>query len=272
MCASLKYLMAIVLGVSLITDAYGQQSKVERLRLQYSLEKQIKAGDFEGVKKLRSYESLPLLYNLLRLEDTHQFHEQGPALRAILIANISAIPGHAKYLGDNIDKNSNEPFTGGSRGTDFSLLTSVASPEAVAELGRFLFDDRNPDKAIKDKFPDDDGGGFYLFPNSETAANCLGIVLGDKSPVKDLRPGNYGTTEVRQMQQWWNSPEGLAFRSVSPVVAPPKTPPLPIAEAPTPETPMKEVKQAPKVWPWLAGIFCGAVLAILVWRRQAQRK
>lgn len=268
MRAYLKVLMVILVASLPITDTKGQQDIVKKARLEKSLRKQIKAGEFDAVRNLRGPESLPLLLNLLMLEETHQFDEQGPAVRAILIANIAAIPGHAKYLGDEIEQLSNQPLTGNGRDNSFTLLTAVASKEAVAELGRFLFDDRSPDKELSEKYPAADGGGYFLFPNSNMSANAIGILLGDKSPVKTRRPGYYGGPEIKQIQEWWKSREGEAFRGVAVATPPPN---IPLAPPPPrgADVPSVSVRQNTPKLPWLVGIAALIVIVALVLKRRA---
>lgn len=172
-------------------------------------------------------------------------------VKSLAIGAIRRIPDHAKTLADEIDQSSSKPGEIGVRRNNFFLLGEIGSPEAVAELGRFLFDERNPEGDLP---PD---SGLNTVSNSHRAANAMGVALGNKPGIKNRKPGSYGPTEVFAWQTWWQSPAANEYRAAQiPSVQP--TPAQKEAELKT-----SEVQSEPTIAPWTVwGIMIGALLTL----------
>jgi hypothetical protein len=272
----------VLIAWLLLSPAFGESADREHLRAQYSVEKELRVGNFQVLDSLAGRESLPLLYNLLLLAERRQFGENSLSVQSLLVPRISAIPEHAKYLADDIERRSSEAGGLQGRENDFTLLTMVGSREALAELGRFLFDDRNPERERAEKLPPSEVT-FALLPNSLMAANGIGRILGPQSPVQE-RPGFYGPEQVRKIREWWTSLEGEAFRTgfatSRPPDEPPRMEPVQIKEQRHPfpdqsparsaaKTPAAAVEHKP-VWPWfVCGILALVAIVAFALKRRA---
>ncbi|MGV3659528.1 MAG: hypothetical protein ACO1TE_05070 [Prosthecobacter sp.] len=174
-------------------------------QVRQELEQKLASGDAAAIATLQSASPLEELFDVLMLSLRQQFGVHSNKIKEAAIMAIKRTPGHAKVLGDEIDELSNLSGTGRSRERKFYLLQNIASPEAVAQLGRFLFDERNPEKDIPL------GDGSFEAPNSYWAANAIGAALGDPLSLK-RKPGYYGLAEVKSWQTWWQSQEAAAYK------------------------------------------------------------
>ncbi|MGV3660832.1 MAG: hypothetical protein ACO1TE_11630 [Prosthecobacter sp.] len=156
-------------------------------------------------------------------------------VRGVVAAQLAAIPGHAQYVGDMVEMITNttydiykpvQPYAGTMpRDYAFRILDSLgtlATPEAIQQIGRFLYDNRNPEM----------GGDLVtgrirpLAVNSRFALRALNNAIGDKSPiagkvgaVEMAEPGEYYAQVIRE---WWASDASLPFRQPLPGVALPE--------------------------------------------------
>lgn len=237
-----------------------------RGQLAPEFEKRLASGDPTTIESLTKSASIDELYSVLMLALHRQFAAHSDQIRSITIAALRRFPDHAQRLGDKIDALSESRGTAGKRERAFYLLQSIASPEAVAQIGRFLFDERNPEKglAIND--------GTFEVPNSHWAANAMGMALGNKIGAKQ-KPGFYGPDEVKSWQTWWQSPAADTYKTASahkmgmpPIISPPMKPR-------TNEVEPASSSESPDATPWLVWlVIIGAALGLLwlVLKRRAK--
>lgn len=231
---------------------------------------QADAASFEAVSASRSPDEL---YKILTLALHHQFcgdrtncfqGDNSDTIKSLAIGAIRRIPDHAKKLGEEIDQSSSKPGQIGLRENNFFLLGAIASPEAIAELGRFLLDDRNPESILP---PD---SGLNTVPNSHRAADAMGVALGNKPGIKNRKPGSYGPTEVLAWQTWWQSPAANEYRAAQAPSIQPSPPTTPRKQA---EEKGDEVQlEPPTTTPWSVwAIMIGALLALMFLLFQKRR-
>lgn len=199
-------LMLMVLAVTLRSASSQSVSP--------DFEQRLSKADPSAFETISASRSPDELYKILTLALHHQFcgdrvnctpGDNSDNVKSLAIGAIRRIPDHAKRLAEEIDQSSSKPGEIGVRRNNFFLLGEIASPEAIAELGRFLFDERNPEGDLP---PD---SGLNAVPNSLRAANAMGAALGDKPRIKSRKPGGYGPTEVHALQKWWQSPAANEF-------------------------------------------------------------
>jgi len=236
-------------------------------------EHRLSKGDPSSFETVSASRSLNELYQILTLALHHQFcgdrtncapGDNSDKIKALAIGAIRRIPEHAKMLGDEIDQSSVKPGEMGLRRNNFFLLSKIASPEAIAELGRFLFDDRNPEGDLP---PD---SGLNTVPNSLRAANAIGAALGNKPGIKNRNPGSDGPPEVLAWQTWWQSPAANEYRAAqaASVQSTPPTQPRKDAEQNASEVP----SELPTATPWSVwAVMIGALLALIFLLFQKRR-
>jgi hypothetical protein len=139
-----------------------------------------------------------------------QYGEQSGVIKEITAERLRDFPDHAAALGDEIDRFSEIKGAGRKVEHQFLILEAVGSPEAIAEIGRFVHDDRDPDKEL---FPP--GSGFASISNSFLCSQIMGRLLGDQSPI-EKEPGAYSWKDVRAIQEWWDSPASSEYRASLP--------------------------------------------------------
>ncbi|MBL9132009.1 MAG: hypothetical protein JNG86_12460 [Verrucomicrobiaceae bacterium] len=143
---------------------------------------------------------------------------------------MGKIPGHAKYQGDLVEADSTNPDRSGWRVLRLRMLGRLGTPEAVQQIGRFMFDTRNP--GVDSLLP----SGDYTPPlsNSAYAYFELAHALRDKSPVRmDLGPLKYEDKmkAYDTMVAWWRSEASLPWRQPLPGVELPEIVRHPPSEA-----------------------------------------
>jgi hypothetical protein len=139
-----------------------------------------------------------------------RYGDHSESLREISAESIRKIPNYAASFGDEIDSLSQMKGTGEMVEHQFMMLEAIGSPEAIAEIGRFVHDDRDPDKEL---FPP--GSGFASISNSFLCSQIMGRLLGDQSPI-EKEPGAYSWKDVRAIQEWWDSPASSEYRASLP--------------------------------------------------------
>ncbi|MBE2287706.1 MAG: hypothetical protein IAE77_29885 [Prosthecobacter sp.] len=189
---------------------------------------------------------------------------------------LRRMPGHAKVFGDDIEELAQKEDTVSQRVVRFKALGSLGSEESIQQLGRFLFDKRNPDK---------DSKKYYVTPpaNDMYAAMWLQTALGKRSPLGagDLYADGgmkYGSDD--KLRQWWlTSADAAPYRQgllASGVALPPNYPALPETatrpdDVTTRDSSAESVSDATG---WGIGLVLLALVATSVWlaaRRQAQK-
>ncbi|MFO1439975.1 MAG: hypothetical protein U1F81_16750 [Verrucomicrobiaceae bacterium] len=129
----------------------------------------------------------------------------GAKVREQVRQRISSIPGHTNFLVEGIEESSK--LIGGDRvrSSNLDLLGTIGSMEAIQQLGRFLFDDRNLEGP--DFYPDDACGvNPRPQPNSSLATKSLHDSLGDAAPPP------HNQLNVEAMRAWWLSEAGRPYR------------------------------------------------------------
>jgi hypothetical protein len=169
---------------------------------------QLESGNFEPLERANGTRTPWLLYTALHAAVMHQLGAKSAELQVQIASRIAAIPGHAKYLGDKIDKLSGEFSTTRERGEMIYWMGHVRSKEVLEELGRLLFDSKLPEAALS---IDQLDLNLSIQANDGMAAESLHRFLGKDSPLKEA-PGLL-SNGVEQMQQWWNSAAGQAYRA-----------------------------------------------------------
>ena len=129
------------------------------------------------------------------------------------LERLRQMPGLPRYLGDRIDLLA---IMGGqdiARGVDLSTLREIGDDDCIVQLGRFLFDNRNPEVTGPIR-PGDSGLGvpsaikYYV-------ADALSAVLRDRpgmaAEIKAAAKG--GTGWQQRVQNWWlENPEAAPYR------------------------------------------------------------
>ncbi len=236
-------------------------------------EKRLSQGDSSSFAAVSASQSPDELYKILTLALHHQFcgdrsncspGDKSDKIKSLAIGAIRRIPEHAKRLADEIDQSSSKPGQIGLRENNFFLLGEIGSPEAIVELGRFLFDDRNPEGILP---PD---SGLNTVPNSHRAADAIGVALGNKPGIMNRKPGGYGPTEVLAWQTWWQSPAANEYRAA----------PAPSVQSAPPPQPRKGTEnkadeaqpEPPTTTPWLVWeVMIGALMALMFLLFQKRR-
>jgi hypothetical protein len=187
-----------VLGFLLIMTCRGE--------LPLGYEQKLAAGDREAIEQITQHRSLEDLYGIFMLGFRNQLGERSIEIKDRAAAAIRKMPGHAKHYGDKIESLSNKQATAGERAKYFHIMAHIATDEAIAQTGRFIFDERTPDKDIPVT------SGMFISYNSTLAANALGQVLGDL-PGLNRKYGFYGSAETKAWQQWWQSPAADRYKN-----------------------------------------------------------
>ncbi|CAN5716433.1 hypothetical protein BH11VER1_BH11VER1_41800 [soil metagenome] len=200
----MKYPFLKPLSLSVIVFSFCSVGWI-RGELSPESKKKLGSGDRAAFSAVAQSTNLDDLNNVLMLALTRQFGAYSSEVKEIAITAIRRIPDHGKTLGDKIEELSDQRGTARKRERAFYLLQNIASPDAIAQIGRFLFDERNPEKGL----PLNDGS--FEVPNSHWAANAMGSALGDRIGLK-RKPGFYGPDEVKAWQIWWQSPAADSFR------------------------------------------------------------
>lgn len=224
-----------------------------------------------GVDQLKAgnYAPIDMAANDLELLWSYYLWAQGDISKRIA-DRLAVIPGHAQYVADMVETittteyNQRQPvpaFSGRMpRAYAFRILDELGelgTPEAIQQIGRFLWDKRNPD------FTENPFNGM-LMPNmfnSRFAVRALNKALGDKSPIAGkfdasemIEPGEYSAQIIRE---WWASDASLPFRQPLPGVPlpdivrnPPKVPHVDLERyKPSPPRPLQPTIRLPRKEP-----------------------
>lgn len=217
--------LVLFAGVVLCRAAFGdQESDDQRAIIRGDLSGIQKAYDNQNIKKLwwyyggafnRQFGMWPTqgeenAHKALSREMRVQLNSRVQDAAAKLLV---LLPGHAKYLGDKIDAASNDPHSNAARIVWMQMLSSLGSTEAIQQIGRFLFDDRNPEFEVMapqtDVMPPPD--------NQFVAITQMYRALKNESLAKkNARPAlgvNY-----EPLLDWWRSDASLSYRQQLPGV------------------------------------------------------
>ena len=235
------------------------------------LDNRLLLGEATAFQEVAESRSIDQLTAILFLAIRRQYGEQSAMIKELSVNALRAVPNHATALGDRIQRFSEMEGTGRKIEHQFMLLEAIGSPEAIAEIARFLHDDRDPDR---DLFPP--GSGFASISNSFLSSQIVGKLLGDQSPI-DKEPGAYSFNDVRAIQEWWDSPAASEFRAS----LPPARAPIRVRKAiawgesvPAPLEVNRAIsKQSSPVVPRIGAVTAllvisvGATIGVLVWLR-----
>jgi hypothetical protein len=153
-------------------------------------------------------------------------------IQELAMERLRQLPGLARYLGDRIEKSASEKGWNDSRRIWLSILGRVGGEESIVELGRFIFDDRNPDYT-----PPLDSGPVYPIgiPSAiqYSATSALNGALRGKHTIADeIKDKTYGMNPnwFKMIHHWWlHSEEAAPYRrklADAGVVLPPGYPPM----------------------------------------------
>lgn len=112
-----------------------------------------------------------------------------------------------------------KPLTGRNRANLFYFISFVHSDDISAMLGRYLFDDRNPDLDLIEQIGSDDG--LFVTTNGIKAAEALATLLPSASPTT-TKVGRFGPQDVEKWRRWWKANRGeMDTTSVTPTLQSP---------------------------------------------------
>ncbi len=194
-------------------------------------EGRLNMGDFSPLKEAYEKSDLSRLWTNFGLAANRQFYggrtdaerkKAGLTKDQIIKLNqeikdkafefLSRIPGHAKYLGDRIEAASNISENKNARIRGLKGLAELGTPEAIQQIGRFMFDDRCPEYNPAWSYE----GSLRPHPNAWVAAAALNKALKDKSPSRSF--GYFGPEAYAAIQAWWRSDASLPYRQQLPGV------------------------------------------------------
>jgi|GEM_PF-4913294 len=187
-------LWGVVLGLLFATDGL-------RAKIASDFFDKLEAGDAKSIVAVSHLKSMDDLCLLLRCVHVKRFGTHSFQVKDAVIAALKEIPGHAKELGDRIEKLSGKFGTARERWSLFGALESLASPEAVAQIGRFLLDSRH---LVVEGHDDYDP---YGDTNSHIAACAMTEALGNRP-----QPMFYRRNELNYWKVWWQSEDAEKYR------------------------------------------------------------
>lgn len=215
--------------------------------------------------------------------------EYNKVIEAYVTRLLIQVPGHAKLLADELDKN-----PAYLRQANLQALAKIKSPEAIQQIARFLDDTRGqltPEEAeriLNEARKRMDVSDYPFYGHSQAlgldVVPHLDLALGDESPLKDLRKADGGfISKVAvghpALKAWWASPASAKYREL-PKNEPPVEPPPPKIDmkqwvkehdARTENTAAK-ADQASTGWNgWLMGGLTVAVIVTTTWLSSQRR-
>jgi hypothetical protein len=154
-------------------------------------------------------------------------------IRERTLARLLALPGLARLLGNRIEESAVTKGLDLHRHHWLSTLADLGSEESIVELGRFIFDDRDPDYTPPlDSEPGYPGGSFRAIQYSATSA-LNGALRGKHAIVDEIKDKKkYGRNPdwFKMIHHWWlHSEEAAPYRrklADAGVVLPPGYPPM----------------------------------------------
>lgn len=265
--------------IALAFSAIALQAQLseEDLRLDYReslAREQFSKGDFSPIDEAWKSHDLALLWHIFRSASraTKQRAEVWDETEARVRRALMSHPDHASFLGDQLEVFSSDHTKSHLRERYFRLLGAFGGPDAIAQLGRFILDERNPlppwvvlGKTI----------GSLPCSNSDWAVEAMNEALGEESPWKPYRNQNghvfhrAGGPPIDDiMKQWWIETGSKKYG----MGIPPAIHPAPKPEViPPPPPPPPEAPSAPPEWSWELPAISALVLlsALLVVLRKS---
>lgn len=237
-------------------------------------QRQFYRGDYTPIDVARQNHDLALLWHIFRTATraTDKRTEIWDPVETRVRQALLSFPEHARFLGDQIESISSDHEKNNLRERYFSLLGAFGGAEAIAQLGRFLLDERNPMPPWITPM----SIGTRPNENSVWAAWAIDKALGEESPWWPYRkngqpPSNNanGPRIYEIMKQWWidtgSKKYGLGL--------PPAIHPSPQLKAEAPSAPPAAPPQEAG-WAWelpalIAFLFLAVLLTSLRKRRSA---
>ena len=232
--------LSLMIGVLASVSLFNLKAADERQADLRVARERVKAGDMNVVSEAAAAKDFSILYSIFSMATGNQMEKtEATRLADLTRQALVAIPGHAKYLADQIDTLSNLKGTSQQRQKYFLLLGRLGSPEAIQQAGRFLDDERNPE-ADRNLIQRD----VVYRPNNAMAWWALQNLVMDDLDLpseikKQYKGGNFGLgMQVEAATHaWWESDKSLPYR-----------------QGPNAETkPPPSVKQMPSVTPHVPG-------------------
>ncbi len=252
-------------------DAWRQQKLWEASKL-------IATGDFSPITEAFNERDLDLLWSYYRGSDYLLYHTFKPVTPEMMAAAsgeqkkryvlmqereklaasyLLQIPEHARHVGDWIERSLTQKDSSTGRDLRISAMGQLGSDEVIVELGRFIFDDRNPD--VTGPVPPLTLGvpKTIKYEAGAELSTLLRLKPGIAAEIKAAAPSATGWFD--QVQNWWlKSAEAATYRrklADSGVVLPPGYPPMEelkgakSAITPSQSSPPPVVKQSGKAPP-----------------------
>jgi hypothetical protein len=194
-----------------LNEGYDAAVKAERLILERAQGKGKTQGEPGGPKPGEPRSAMALYDQLLGAMVGRYGGEDLVRIKETTILQIRKIPGHARELGDRLQRLGEVRFSGGQRDQLFFLLQHTGSPESIAQIGRFLTDERNPDADL----PADSGA--LVVPNCYLAAGAMQRALPQVAKELGMaREGWRGSSEKQMLtwRTWWKEPGAEPYRKV----------------------------------------------------------
>jgi hypothetical protein len=149
-----------------------------------------------GLERVLENATTQELLRLALLVETGVMGKECASLRPTLMKELRSRPEQAQMLGDRIDELANEPGTASRRMNNFEVLTFIGSAEALRQMGRFLWDERQPDPMVP-------GHEVATEPVKMAAAWALLKTLGPRAPVDANSVDFYNKGGLHQAQMWF---------------------------------------------------------------------
>lgn len=140
---------------------------------------------------------------------------------------LRQLSGLPRYLGDRVESLATVQGKDNERGAAIDCLFVIGDDESIVELGRFLFDDRNPD--VTGPVPPLTLGVPMTIKYQ--AVGCLEGVLRRRQGIgAEVKTPDFNSDWFKTVQNWWlKSAEAAPYRrklADSGVVLPPGYPPM----------------------------------------------
>lgn len=198
----------------------------------WTASKLIAKGDFSPITEAFNDRDLDLLWSYYRGSDYLLYHTFKPVTSEMIAAAteeqkkryllmqereklaasyLLQIPKHARHVGDWIERSLTQKNLSSGRDLRISAMGQLGSDEVMVELGRFLFDDRNPD--VTGPVPPLTLG-VPLTTKYQAAGYLIGALRnkpGIAAEIKAAAPSAPGWFE--RTQNWWlKSEEAAPYR------------------------------------------------------------
>lgn len=186
----------VPLAIALLSGS--QILPAQELQLDIRTKVEAETQDSNAVATILKNATTQELLKLALLVETGQLHKENANTKPALIKELRIRPEHAKMLGDRIDELANEPGTAALRQNNFDVLTFIGSDESLQQIGRFLWDERQPDPIV-------DGHEIAREPLNMSAAWALMKTLGQRAPVDANAVDFYNEGGLAKAQLWWEN-------------------------------------------------------------------